>query len=185
MNCSPRQRVLAFPLLVLGLSGFETGVSMMPLVAADGADAALLTAVLTYALVANVIDKPDGIAISAMFIVGIITISLNSRVARTTELRADSIELDPDARRFVTHSLVHDGQINLIANRRQTGGTAEYRLKEREQRGDNPVPGRADVMFLEIDIIDPSDRRPGILVVGAAEALGEEEPAAQTRYERR
>ncbi|WP_211277848.1 APC family permease [Couchioplanes caeruleus] len=117
----------------------------------------LLTAVLLYALVENIIKKPDGISISGMFIAGIITVSLISRVARTTELRADHIELDDAARRFVTDTIAHDGEINLIANRRQAGDATEYRLKEREQRGDNPVPGPADVIFLEIDVVDPSE----------------------------
>ena len=120
----------------------------------------LLTAVLFYALAQNVIDKPDGIAISGLFIAGIITVSLISRISRTTELRADRIEFDEAARRFVTDTLAHDGQINLIAKRRRRGATddaADYAAKEREQRGDNPVPGRADVLFLEIEVVDPSD----------------------------
>ncbi|MBO3738797.1 amino acid transporter [Actinoplanes flavus] len=117
----------------------------------------LLTAILAYALTANMIEKPDGIAISGMFIAGIITVSLVSRVSRTTELRVDRIQFDEAARRFVTDSLAHDGALNLIANRRQTGDAAEYRFKEREQRGDNPVPGTADILFLEIDVVDPSE----------------------------
>ncbi|HEX7303312.1 MAG TPA: amino acid transporter, partial [Lentzea sp.] len=47
-------------------------------------------------------------------------------------------------------------RITFIANRRQTGDKAEYDEKETEQRGMNPVPGSADVIFLEIDIVDPS-----------------------------
>ncbi|MEV4759920.1 amino acid transporter [Micromonospora sp. NPDC049559] len=117
----------------------------------------VLTAVLLYALVSNIVEKPDGIAISAMFIAGIIAVSLISRVSRTTELRADRIEFDPTARRFVTDSLAHDAALNIITNRRQTGDAAEYAGKEREQRGNNPVPGGADVLFLEIDVVDPSD----------------------------
>ncbi|MFF4006665.1 amino acid transporter [Streptomyces sp. NPDC001717] len=117
----------------------------------------LLTAVLLYALVANIIDKPDGITISGLFIAGIIAVSLISRVSRTTELRADRIVFDPAARQFVTDTLAHDNAINIIANRRQAGDGAEYAYKEREQRHDNPVPGRADVMFVEIDVVDPSD----------------------------
>ncbi len=118
---------------------------------------AVLTLVLLYALGANVIEKPDGIAISAAFIAGIIGISLVSRVARTTELRADRIEFDEAARRFITDSLAFDGRLDLVANRRQAGNRAEYAEKEAAQRGMNPVPGAADVLFLEIDIVDPSD----------------------------
>jgi hypothetical protein len=117
----------------------------------------VLTIVLLYALAANVIEKPDGIAISAVFIAGIIAISLISRVARTTELRADRIEFDEAARRFITDSLAFDGRLHLVANQRQAGDRAEYAEKEAAQRGMNPVPGAADVLFLEIDVIDPSD----------------------------
>jgi hypothetical protein len=117
---------------------------------------ALLTVVLLYALGANVLEKPDGIAISGMFIAGVIAVSLVSRVSRTTELRAERIEFDEPARRFVTDSLANDGALNIVANRRQAGDHAEYAAKELEQRGINPVPDPADVLFLEIDVIDPS-----------------------------
>lgn len=132
-----------------------------------GAGFALLTAVLLYALVANIVDKPDGIAISGMFIAGIVAVSLISRVSRTTELRVDRIVFDTTARQFITDTLAHDNAINIIANRREAGDGAEYAHKEREQRGNNPVPGPADVLFLEIDVVDPSDFSETLSVHGA------------------
>ncbi|MFG2052747.1 amino acid transporter [Micromonospora sp. NPDC048930] len=132
---------------------------------------AALSAVLLYALTENVIEKPDGIAISGLFIAGIVAVSLISRVSRTTELRAERIEFDEAARRFLADSIAHDGQLHLIANKRQSGSVKEYRLKERAQRGMNPVPGAADILFLEIDISDPSQFS-GVLCVHGVEVGG-------------
>ncbi|HEY0447662.1 amino acid transporter [Actinophytocola sp.] len=117
----------------------------------------ILTLILLYALGANVIEKPDGIAISAAFIAGIVVVSLISRVTRTTELRVDKIEFDETARSFITDNIEHDGRLDLVANKRQRGDKAEYDAKEAEQRGLNPLPGAADVLFLEIDVVDPSE----------------------------
>jgi phosphatidylglycerophosphate synthase len=140
-----------------------------------------LTVVLLYALIDNVIEKPDGIAISALFIGGIVIVSLISRITRTTELRADRIEFDEAARQFVTDSLARDGALNIIANQRQAGDEAEYKEKESSQRVMNPVPGRADVLFLEIDVIDPSDFSDVLRVkgveVGGHRILRAESPA--------
>jgi hypothetical protein len=143
---------------------------------------ALLTIILLYALGDNVIEKPDGIAISAVFVAAIIVVSLVSRITRTTELRADRIEFDEPARQFIADSIAFDGELNLVANRRQAGDEQEYAGKEREQRGMNPVPGTADILFLEVQVIDPSEFSEVLRVhgeqVGAYRILRVQSPAA-------
>lgn len=121
-----------------------------------GAAFTTLTLVLVYALGANILAKPEGLAISLLFIAAIVSISLVSRLTRTTELRADRIEFDDTARRFIRESLEFDGRLDLIAHKPTATGAQEYAVKEASQRGINPVPGGADVIFLEIEIIDPS-----------------------------
>ena len=122
--------------------------------------------VLAYALGANIIEKPDGIAISGLFILGIVVVSLVSRIRRSTEIRAETVEFDEEARRFLAESLRHDGRINVVANRKQAGDAAEYAEKGKAQRRMNPVPGSADILFLEIEVIDPSEFREVIAVHG-------------------
>jgi amino acid transporter len=141
-----------------------------------------LTLVMLYALGANVIEKPDGITISAFFILGIVSVSLVSRVTRTTELRVDRIEFDAAARQFIKDSLNHDGRLTLIANKPQARDTAEYDQKTVDQQDSNPVPGTADVIFLEIDVIDPSGFSKVLAVkgveVGGHRVLRAQSPAA-------
>jgi len=78
----------------------------------------------------------------------------------------DRIEFDDEARRFISDTLKYDGRINLIAKRPQGCDSAEYADKEAVQRENNPVPGSADVIFLEIGITDPSEFSDALAVHG-------------------
>ena len=118
----------------------------------------VLTLILLYALVENIREKPDGLMISVFFIAGIVVISLVSRITRTIELRADRIDFDDTARRFLADTLAYDGRINLLAHKPEADDSvAEYARKEEIHRGINPIPGTADVLFLEIKVGDPSE----------------------------
>jgi hypothetical protein len=116
----------------------------------------LVALVFVYALLANVIQRPDGIMIASFFIGTIIFTSLVSRVWRTTELRAERIVIDETAQRFIDEGASGD-EIHIVANRRQAGDKHEYDLKEREQRKDNHIPADTPILFLEVDVDDPSE----------------------------
>jgi hypothetical protein len=115
-----------------------------------------VTFAFVYALVANVLQRPDGIIIASFFIVAIIATSLVSRVWRTTELRTERIEIDETAQRFIDEG-ASGGEIHIVANRRQAGDEREYDLKEREQRKDNHILADVPILFLEVDVDDPSE----------------------------
>ena len=119
----------------------------------------LVTLVFLYATGANVLDRPDGIKIALFFIGAIIVASFASRVWRTTEIRAERVELDESAKRFVDECASAGEEIHILAHRRQEGvdDPEEYASKEEEQREDNHVPEEIPILFLEVDVGDPSE----------------------------
>ncbi|BBL81114.1 amino acid transporter [Rubrobacter xylanophilus] len=115
----------------------------------------LVTAVLVYAFAANVVARPDGIKIATGFIVAMVAVSLVSRVYRSTELRTERIVLDEKAKRFLRE--LPGDEIHLVAHRRRAGIRLEYARKEREQRAIHHIPPEVPILFLEVELEDPSE----------------------------
>jgi hypothetical protein len=121
---------------------------------------AAIALVFVYTTVVNVIERPDGVRIAALFIIGIMVVSLVSRVQRSFQLRATSVTLDAAAQGFVSDDADDYGSIHVISHEPGDGsvGTAgEYRLKLQEERRDSGIPARAPVLFLEVHPGDSSN----------------------------
>jgi len=116
----------------------------------------IVLAVFVYALVANEVQRPDGLVIAAFFVGAIVIVSLISRVQRSTELRTERVEIDATAQRFIDEA-VRGGDIHLVAHRLRTGSKKEYAAKEREQREDNHIPPKDPILFLEVSVDDASE----------------------------
>jgi hypothetical protein len=121
--------------------------------------------VFLYTTVANVIERPDGLRIAALFILGILVISIVSRVQRSLQLRATSVDLDDQALAFITADARH-GAIRIIANEPDDGSAKEYRDKNADERRFSHIPQRSKVIFLEVHRADSSDFEEDLFVRG-------------------
>ncbi|WP_326638597.1 amino acid transporter [Streptosporangium sp. NBC_01755] len=114
----------------------------------------VIAAVFAYTLVANVIERPDGVKIAFFFIVAVIATSLISRATRSTELRVTEVTLDPLAEEFVNDAC---GDIHLIANEPHQRNQAEYNDKRREQWLNHRLRSEEPIMFVEVTVVDASE----------------------------
>ncbi|AMM22553.1 amino acid transporter [Frondihabitans sp. PAMC 28766] len=122
--------------------------------------------VFGYTTVLNVIERPEGVRIAGLFILGIIVIAILSRVRRSFQLRATSVSLDPQALAFVTEDADESGRIALIANEPDDGTLDEYKQKAKDERRYSGIPQRTPVIFMEVWHADSSNFEEDLEVEG-------------------
>lgn len=115
-----------------------------------------ITVVVAYTLITNVVERPDGIKIAGVFILGILLMSFASRVHRAFELRAVAVTFDAAAARLIDEA-ARSGPLRVIANEPNERDAAEYREKEYSQREETHIPQGGPVLFLEVTVEDSSD----------------------------
>jgi hypothetical protein len=117
---------------------------------------ALISLAFAYTTVVNVIERPDGIKIAGFFIALIIFVSMLSRIARTTELRVERFEIDETAQRFLDDA-AKAGTLRIITNHPEESNPEEYRREMAEHREDHNLPSQDPILFLEVEVCDPSE----------------------------
>jgi hypothetical protein len=112
--------------------------------------------ILVYTTAANMIQRPEGLQISLIFILIILAVSLVSRTMRSLELRISSVELDTEAQAIVKAALANHNQLFLLAHRPDS--MTSYAAKEKSIRALHVLtPEQAAFIFLEVTLSDPSE----------------------------
>ncbi len=124
-----------------------------------------ITLVLLYTTAVNMIERPEGVQIGIAFIVGIIALSIASRLLRAFELRTLDVVLDDKAQLYIQD--LSRRSIRIIAHDPETQDADVYREKIEQIVEDNDLPNPYDLVFLEVTVTDPSDFESRIEVTGA------------------
>jgi hypothetical protein len=125
----------------------------------------VLTLVFGYTTMVNIIDRPEGLKIANIFIIGIVLSSMVSRVLRSTELRVQKVEADELAQQFLADTA--GGPVRIIANRPDTGLPEEYEHKLREAMESHHLEPDVRLLFVEVRPGDVSEFSGVLHVEGA------------------
>ncbi|QGX58580.1 amino acid transporter [Corynebacterium pseudotuberculosis] len=123
----------------------------------------LVTLVLGYTTVTNMVVRPEGLKVAFWFIVAIIVVSMASRMRRAFELRSPIIAYDEKALRIIDSAC---GPFAIIAHSLGAADPAEYERKEHEVRTRNHIPDLQSVIFLEVGVRDASEFNSALMVTG-------------------
>ncbi|SDL39049.1 amino acid transporter [Arthrobacter sp. ok362] len=115
----------------------------------------IIAVVFIYTTVANIFERPEGIRIASFFILGIIVISLLSRLRRSFELHATHVHLDRRALEFMSSNV--EGPISLIAHEPLRLSAEAYREKLTSAIEVSHLPVDYQALFLEVIVDDSSD----------------------------
>ena len=124
----------------------------------------VIAVVFIYTTVTNIIERPEGIRIAGFFILGIIVISLLSRVRRSFELHATHVHLDRAALEFMSDEL--EGPLRIIAHEPMRLSAEAYRQKLESAIEVSHLPLDYQALFLEVIVDDSSDFETALEVRG-------------------
>jgi hypothetical protein len=120
--------------------------------------------VFVYTTLLNIHQRPEGLKISFFFILAIVTTSLLSRAARSTELRITGIHMDERALEFLNEE--RDQVVRLIPRKPGVETEAALDRSEREIRRLHNLNEGDRVIFFEIERTDASEFEDTLKVAG-------------------
>lgn len=104
-----------------------------------------------------VIGKPAGIKIASFFIAAILVTSIVSRILRARELRFERFQFPSVGSRLLWDTIRHLGLSVLVPHR---PGRRSLESKEKTVRKEHRLPADEMVVFVEVDLADPSEFAP-------------------------
>lgn len=152
-----------------------------------------VSAVFLYTTAVNVAERPEGLRIGGLFILGILLVSAASRVRRSFQLRAVAVDFDDEARRILGE--LPDEPVQLVGHepplQAMTGaipltrkaqmaavkqllrrrpsfreGRASYADKSADVRARHRIPEELPLVFLEVTVVNSSDYTERLAVRG-------------------